>query len=84
MFMSRISSFLPPRNGAAWGSLLLQFAESEAHCLRLPEVRLLMSCEMQSNQRFYERRGYAIVRTERIQGLDIAVLTIQPGGAARA
>lgn len=56
------------------GSLLLQFAESEAQRLRLPEVRLLMNCEMQTNRRFYERRGYVLVRTERIQGLDIAVM----------
>lgn len=56
------------------GSQLLQFAESEAQRLRLPEVRLLMNCEMQTNQRFYERRGYVHARTERMQGLDIAVM----------
>ncbi|VVE59442.1 hypothetical protein PSP20601_05540 [Pandoraea sputorum] len=43
-----------------------------------------MNGERQTSQRFDERRGDVLVRTERIEGLDIAVLTIQPGGAARA
>ncbi|WP_191631790.1 GNAT family N-acetyltransferase [Pandoraea sputorum] len=56
------------------GSLLLQFAKSQAQRLRRPEVRLFMKCEMHTNQRFYARRGYVLARTERLPGLEIAVM----------
>ncbi|AOX47846.1 hypothetical protein AB870_26460 (plasmid) [Pandoraea faecigallinarum] len=84
MFMSRISSLLPPCSGAASEAGCSSWPRRRHNAVSDPEGRLLMNGERQTSQRFDERRGDVLVRTERIEGLDIAVLTIQPGGAARA
>jgi ribosomal protein S18 acetylase RimI-like enzyme len=51
----------PDAQGTGVGRLLLDWVETRARALGLPEVRLLTNALMWENQKLYERYGYELV-----------------------